>query len=107
MPVVPDQAGQVLVQRAAAGDVQHLQAAADAEQRQPAFERRRDERELGGVAGRAHAAGLRVRLRAERGRVDVPAARQDESVQPCRGLLDTGDGGSSTGRPPAAATRSA
>ena len=48
--LVADDVGHVLDQRAAGGDVHHLHAAADAEQRQVALERAAAERHLEGVA---------------------------------------------------------
>ena len=50
MLLVAEAVGQVLTERAAAGDVDQLHPAADPEQRQVALDRRAHERDLEGVA---------------------------------------------------------
>ena len=75
-------ARQVLVQRAAAGDVERLRAAADAQQRHPALDRRAGERELEGVQRRLGrpelARGARARRRP---RGQVRAAGEADAVE--------------------------
>ena len=80
--------GKVLDQVAAAGDVQHLRAAADREHRHVALERRLEQRELAVVATLLRRVGCGVRLRAVRGRVDVRPAREDDPVERGERLLD-------------------
>ena len=75
----PSTVGQVLVERAAEGDVQHLHAAADAEDGHVALERRARQRDLEPVALGSRAVGLRVGLGAVGGRVDVGAAGQHQA----------------------------
>ncbi len=58
--LVAEQLGQVLQQRAAAGDVQQLHAAADAQQRHVALDRRPRERQLEDVALGHRVVGLGV-----------------------------------------------
>ena len=74
---------EVLVQRAAAGDVERLHAAADPEHRHPARVGELGERELVAVERRLGGAELRVALLlAVAVRVDVRAARQADAVEP-------------------------
>ena len=71
----------VLVQRPAQGDVEDLDAAADAQRRQPPVDGRPDERDLEPVADRADVAGLRMGLLAVEHRVDVSPADQQQAVE--------------------------
>ena len=71
----------VLVQRAAAGDVEHLAAAADAQHGEAERVRAADDGELEGVEPRLDRAQLRVRLGVVGGRVDVGAARHADPRQ--------------------------
>ena len=89
--LVADTIGEVLQERAAAGDVDQLHPAADAQQRHVALDRRARERDLEGVALGHRVDGLRMRLLAVAGGVDVGAAREHQAVdqlQPGLGLLD-------------------
>ena len=79
--------GDVLVERAAAGDVEQLHPAADAEHRQVALERAAREGELEAVALGPGALRVRVGLGAVAGRVDVRAAGEDEPVEQVEQLL--------------------
>ncbi len=90
VPVVADDVGQVLVQAAAPGHVDDLHAPADAEHRKLQRGRGVQQRELGGIALRAHAGELRQGLGTVAGRVDVPAPGEHEPVQPRQRVLDTG-----------------
>jgi hypothetical protein len=85
------QVGQVLVQGAAPGDVEQLQAAADAEHRQPGRQRRRQQVHFRSVALGADPAGARVRRRTVGGRVDVPAAGEHQPIQSANRGGDPGD----------------
>ena len=85
--LAPDPLGQVLLDRPARRHVQHLHAAADAEQRQVALERPVPERELEAVPLRTRSAGLRVRPRAVRAGIDVGAAGEDEAVEEVEQLV--------------------
>ena len=106
-PACPDDVGEVLHERAAEGDVEHLQAAAHREDRAAQLQRPRQDGQLGGVALGARRAGARVGLGAVAGRVDVGAAREHHAVEPVDGRRPTSArGASSTGRPPAASTAS-
>ena len=90
VPLVADDVGQVLLQRAAGDHREHLHAAADAEHRQVAVQRRPHQRHLGGVAVRPQPGRLLVRgLAVQRG-VQVGAAGEDHGVQP---VQDLGVGG--------------
>jgi len=71
--VVADQVRHVLMQAAAHGHVDHLHAAADAEDGQSALQRGGQQGELGGVAIGPYRAGLRMALRAVTRRVEVAA----------------------------------
>ena len=90
--LVADLVGEVLPERAAAGDVHDLHAAADAEQRDVALERAPGQCELERVPLGPHAAGHRVGLGAVGGRVDVGAAGQDQAVQDVEHLVGLGLG---------------
>ena len=75
-------AREVLVQRPAAGDVERLAAAADAQQRHPALERRARERELEGVQRRLRRPQLLVPLGGAVGAgVQVRAAGEADAVE--------------------------
>ena len=85
MTRVAEHIGQVLVQRAAERHVDHLRAAADAQHRHAAPQRAADQRELPGVAlavGLHGLVGGRMARLAVAGRVHVPSAGDDQSVQP-------------------------
>jgi hypothetical protein len=77
---VADDVGDVLVQGAAAGDVEDLAATADREDRHVALERGADESELEGVERRLGGAELWVRRGAVRVGMEVRAARQADAV---------------------------
>ena len=95
-------AGQVLVQRPAAGDVERLGAAADAEQRQPAGVGGARQLELEGVEPGLGRAELGVALgRAVGVGIEVRAARQADPVEPVEVGAASPSGGSTTGIPPA------
>ena len=81
MPAVSDDVRQVLMQRSAERDVEHLRAATDAQHRQLALERRVQQREFPGVALTAGLVGGRMRLLAVGGGVDVLAAGDQQPVQ--------------------------
>src|SRR4051812_35521100 len=73
------------MQRAAERDVDHLRAAADAQYRHTAQDRPADQRDLPRIAlliGRYWLVGLKMGLRTATGRVLVPAAGDDQAVQP-------------------------
>ena len=72
--------GDVLVQRAAERDVQHLQPATDRERRGRPFDRGAGQRELGFVGGAVDAVHLGVPFLAVAGGIDVGAAAQHERV---------------------------
>src|SRR5712691_2845523 len=78
----------MLLQFAAAGYVQLLDAAADAEHRHVTLQGAREERELGAVALRVDAECLRMGLVAVDLRVEVGAAGEDERVERVERLLD-------------------
>ena len=104
VPLVPDQVRHVLIQRAAAADVQHLHAPADGQQRHPEPQRAAGDREIPRVAYRHGRLRLRVPRRAVPDRVDVRAARHDQPVYPRdrgAGLL-VGPAGRQQHRPPPA-----
>ena len=82
-------AREVLVQRPAAGDVERLAAAADAQQRHPALERRARERELEGVERRLGRPQLLVAVGgAVRAGVQVRAAGEADAVEPADQRLE-------------------
>jgi hypothetical protein len=81
MPVVPENVGQVLVQRAAERDVEHLHAPTDPQHRQPPVQRAPQQRELPGVAGNARLVGGRMRLLAVRSGVEVITSGDHQRVQ--------------------------
>jgi DNA-binding winged helix-turn-helix (wHTH) protein len=87
---VPALGRKMLAQGPAAGHVDQLHSAADAEYRQPVRQRGREQLQLRLVALGVDTAGLRVRLRAVAGWVDVAAAGEDQSVQAAQGTRDTG-----------------
>ena len=93
VPLGAERLGQVLVQRATEGDVEQLQAAADAEDRDAALPRPRQQRELPRVAVGARGVGERVALGAVQLGLHVEAAGEDETVEPVEhgrgGLLRT------------------
>ena len=96
-------AGQVLVQRAAAGDVERLGAAADAEDRQPARVGGARQLELEGVEPRLGRPELVVALAGAVGvGIEVRAAGQADAVEPVESVAASPSGGSTTGTPPAA-----
>ena len=81
MPVVADDVGQVLGQRAAECDVEHLHTPAHREYRQIAVQRGAQQGQLERVARRTHAAAGRMRLLAVPGGIDVTAAGEHQAVQ--------------------------
>ena len=78
---VAHQVGQVLVQRPASADVQHLHAAADGEQRHAQPQRVAGDVQVPGVAQRCGSLRPRVPRRAVPDRVDVRTARDHQAVQ--------------------------
>ena len=86
--LVANDLGQVLVQVAAAHDVEQLHAAADGEGRHVARERGTQQRQLGLVAAGADAARGRVGVGAVVRRIDVGAAGEDDPVERAERLLD-------------------
>ena len=101
VPLVPDGLGQVLEEVAAADDVQELEAAADRERRDVALERAPEERQLPRVAMRLRGVGLLVPLGPVRRRVDVDAAREDDTVEHVERLVDRLGARRDDERPPA------
>ena len=81
MPGVADQVGYVLVQGAAAADVQYLHAAADGEQRYAEPQGMAGDGEIPRVPQRYGGLRLRVPGRAVPDRVDVRPARYDQAVK--------------------------
>ena len=75
-----DRGRDVLHQRAAGGDVQHLGAAADRQQRHVAGHRAARQIDLELVAARLRVVGQRVAILAVEDRVDVAAAGQQDPV---------------------------
>ena len=76
----------VLMEAAAEGDVEHLEAAADREQGSARLDRPAGQLDLEPVARRGDVGGGRVRRLAEPGRIDVAASRQQHTVQPLQEL---------------------
>ena len=87
MILVADLVGQVLVKRSAEGDVEHLDAAADAQHGHVALHRAAGERDLERVAQRVDVVGGLVGLGAIGGGIHVVAARQDEAVDSVQQLV--------------------
>ena len=85
-PAVP--LGQILDDVAAAQHVEQLRAPADREQRQIELERAFEQRELGLILLGADSGRRRMLLGAVERRVDVDAARHDQTVQAVEGLDD-------------------
>jgi hypothetical protein len=79
--VVTHQVGRVLVEEATTVHRHHLHAAADAEHRQPAGLRSREQRPLPGVPVGSPRCGALVGLGAVRRRVDVGPAADHQAVQ--------------------------
>src|ERR1700730_6193430 len=71
---------EVLHERAAHGDVDHLLATADAEHRQLTLARLAEHRQLRLVQLRVGVSNLLVSVLSIKGRVDVPAAWQEQSI---------------------------
>ena len=111
VPLVPDQVGQVLVQRAAPAHVQHLHAPADGQQRH-ALPPARAPVTARSQASRAsrRGCGPRVPRRAVPDRVDVRAARarsgRPGSATVALASASSPPGGSRTARPPLRRTAS-
>ncbi len=82
--------GEGLDEGPAEGDVQHLDAAADAEDRHARCHRRVHQGELPGVALRVDCAARRRADLAVAGRVDVRPSAQHEAVDPLHERLDRG-----------------
>ena len=76
-----DHLGQMLVQGAAAGDVEHLHAAADGQDRQPALVGGANEVDLEGVELRLGRSDPAAAFRAVAGRIDVRATGQADAVR--------------------------
>ena len=87
MPTVTEQLGQVLQQRAAAGDVDQLHPPADPQHRQVPLDRRAGQGDLERVALGHRVHGLRVRPLAVAAGVDVGAAGKHEPVDQLQRLL--------------------
>ena len=106
---VADDIGQVLMQRPAQCDVEHLCAAADAQHRKLPLERGAQQRELPGVALLSGLVCARMRLldRRQPGSTSLPPVISSPSrPSSTRSAISesTGCGGSSTATPPAAVT---
>ena len=76
-----DAVGEVLLERAAAGDIDQLEAAADAEHRQVALDGPAGEAQLRGVASLVAGAGRRVAVGAVHLGSDVVAADEQDAVE--------------------------
>jgi hypothetical protein len=76
--IVADDVGQVLLERAPEGDVEHLHPAAHAQRRQAALDRRPGDGELEAVALGRHRLGLGVRVGAVGGGVGVARGAGDQ-----------------------------
>ena len=98
----------MLVQRAAAGDVEHLGAAADRQHRERRAPRRAGERELEAVELGLRGAELGVLVGPVGGRVQVGAAREAETVETVEQGVDAAgsSGARITGSPPPLRTAS-
>ena len=83
----------VLVEGAAAGDVEDLHPAADAEQRHVALDRAARQGQLEAVAFGPDAPGLGVRLGPVARRVDIGAAGEDQRVEQVEHPVGLGLGG--------------
>ena len=81
MAGVPEDVGQVLVQRAAEGDVEDLRPAADPQNRHVPAQRTGHQREFPGVAVAGRLVGGRVGVVAVGGGVDVLAAGDEQTVE--------------------------
>ena len=71
VPVVAENVGQMLLERAAAGDVEHLHPAADPQDRHAGLQRRGRHGQLEAVAHGLHRLGARMPGLAVVGRIDV------------------------------------
>ena len=80
----------VLDQRPPERDVEDLDAAAHAQDRQPAVERPLDELELVGVAARLGRREVLRRLLSVEARLDVPAAAESDPVAGVEGIVEEG-----------------
>ncbi len=85
--VVAELVGQVLQQRAAEGDIEHLHAAADPEHRHVALDRTAAQRDLELVAFGRRAVGLGIGRGAVGGGIDVGAPDQDQGVDVVQELV--------------------
>ena len=90
--LVVEPVGQVLVDPAAARDVQHLRAAADREHGEVPLERGAHQLELELVPRANDPAGLRMRLCSVEARIEVGTTREHEPVDRIERLLDPGAG---------------
>jgi hypothetical protein len=79
--VVADAVGQVLGQRAATGQVQHVHAAADRQERQVRVDDRTHDRQLEPVTPVIRRLRVLVRLLVVQRRVEVPATGEYHAVQ--------------------------
>ena len=82
VPAVADRIRQVLDQRAAPGHVEHVQAAADGQDRHTRLDRRAHQSQLEAVPAAVGDVGLLVRLGLVQGRVDVRSPGQHQPVEP-------------------------
>jgi len=85
---VPGPVREVLAQGPAAGHVDQLQSAADAQYREPVGQRRGEQLQFRLITLGVDAAGPRVRLGTVTRGVEVAAAGQNEPVQPAEGARD-------------------
>ena len=88
MALVAHQLGQVLMQLAAVEHVEDLHAAADRQHRQLAVERGPEQRELCLVPAPLDDRRLGMLLGAVQSRVEVGAAREDQTIDRVERLLD-------------------
>jgi hypothetical protein len=88
--LVAEPVGQMLVDPAAAYDIQHLRSTANREHRDVPLERGAHQLELELVPLAYHSSGLRMRRGAVEARIEVGSTREHEPVHRVERLLDAG-----------------